>query len=134
MLFAILGNVAMGIGFGLFCIVRGVTINRQIKHVRQTIRPEDDPNPTWLKDRIGTGKAPVAGNWIGRRMTSQLRLWGWPLYDFQVSDPGNAYSRSEARHAKGWLAVGDKATGFLAFGNYARGIIAVGVDHWACLL
>lgn len=127
-LFAVLGNVLMGLCFAIFCVVRGIHMNRKIKHVRQTIRPEDDPNPTWLKDRMATGigKASATGRWIGRRMTSQTRLLGWPLYDFQVADPGDNQPRSEPFHAKGWLAVGDKATGFLAIGNYARGIIALG--------
>lgn len=131
-LFAVAGNVSMGLCFAIFCIVRGIQVNRKIKHVRQTIRPEDDPNPTWLKDRMGmgmgtgVGKASASGRWVGRRMTSQIRLLGWPLYDFQVADPGDRQLRSEPYHAKGWLAVGDKATGFLAIGNYARGIIALG--------
>ena len=36
-------------------------------------------------------------------------------------------ARNEVRgHAKGFIAIGDKATGFIAIGGLARGVIAIG--------
>lgn len=125
-LLVVLGSMLMGVLFGVTCIVRGIRMSRKVKVFRETIRPEDDPNPTWLKDRMGFNHEPLKSNWGGRRFTSQRRLLGWPLYDFQVSDPVTANVRLPALHAKGWLAVGDKATGFLAIGGLAKGIFAFG--------
>jgi zinc protease len=125
-MYAVLGNMAMGVAFAAICIIRGVRLNGQIKKIRREISPEQDPNPTWLKDRMGLANEPGKAKWVGRRATSKRQLLGWPIYDFQVSDPSSQQSSSDARHAKGWIAVGDKATGFVAIGHYARGIFAFG--------
>jgi RNA polymerase sigma factor (sigma-70 family) len=121
------GYAVTTVSFVAFAIVRGIRVNLQIKKIRETIRPEDDPNPSWLKDKLGTSGQAGKPKIEGRRFTSRLRLLGWPLYDFQVSDPvfGQVIPR-QALHAKGWIAVGDKATGLLAVGNFARGIVAIG--------
>jgi RNA polymerase sigma factor (sigma-70 family) len=121
------GYAVTTVNFVAFMVVRGILVNRQIKKIRETICPEDDPNPSWLKDKLGTSGKANKPKLEGRRFTSRLRLLGWPLYDFQVSDPvfGQVTPR-QALHAKGWIAVGDKATGLLAVGNFARGLIAIG--------
>ena len=121
------GYAVTTVSFVAFAIVRGIRVNLQIKKIRETIRPEDDPNPSWLKDKLGTSGQAGKPKLVGRRFTSRLRLLGWPLYDFQVSDPVfSQVTPRRALHAKGWIAVGDKATGLLAVGNFARGIIAIG--------
>ena len=121
------GYAVTTVSFVAFMVVRGILVNRQIKKIRETIRPEDDPNPSWLKDKLGTSGKANKPKLEGRRFTSRLRLLGWPLYDFQVSDPVfGQVTPLPALHAKGWIAVGDKATGFLAVGNFARGIVAIG--------
>jgi hypothetical protein len=120
------GYAVATVCFVAFAIVRGIRVNLQIKKIRETIRPEDDPNPSWLKDRLGTSGQVGKPKLVGRRFTSRLRLLGWPLYDFQVSDPLRGHVKARPLHAKGWIAVGDKATGLLAVGNFARGIIAIG--------
>lgn len=123
---AVLGNMLMGLGFAVICIVRGIRLSRQIQQVRLTITPEQDPNPTWLKDRLGVATEPGKAQWVGRRVTSRHKLLGWPLLDIQVSDPTTSRASSGALHAKGWIAVGDKATGLVAIGSVARGALAMG--------
>lgn len=121
------GYAVTTVSFVAFMVVRGILVNRQIKKIRETIRPEDDPNPSWLKDKLGTSGKANKPKLEGRRFTSRLRLLGWPLYDFQVSDPVFGQVKTgPTLHAKGWIAVGDKATGLLAVGNFARGIVAIG--------
>jgi len=59
------------------------------------------------------------------RYESPARLFGWPLLavDLGPDDPG-----AEPRHARGIVAIGNRATGALALGAYlARGGLAVGV-------
>jgi RNA polymerase sigma factor (sigma-70 family) len=124
---SLVGYAVATLTFVSFGIVRGIRVNLQIKEIRKTIRPEDDPNPSWLKDKLGTSGKANKPKIEGRRFTSRLRLLGWPLYDFQVSDPVFGQVKTgPALHAKGWIAVGDKATGLLAIGNFARGIVAIG--------
>ena len=126
----VVGNVVLGFIFAITCIVRGIRASQEIKHIRRTIRPEDDPNPTWLKDRMGVQDGVTNGigksAWVGRRTTSARRFLGWPIYDFQVSDPASQQTVTEPLHAKGWIAVGDRATGFLAIGGFAKGFCACG--------
>lgn len=130
-MWAVLGNMLMAVCFAVTCVIRGMRLNKQIKQLRQTLAPEEDPNPTWLKQRIGLANGTSQPRWAGRRMTSQRTWLGWPLYDFQVSDPNQTQyqtqpAHAQPLHARGWLAVGDKATGFLAIGGIARGFIALG--------
>ncbi len=122
----VLTNILMAVFFAAVCGIRGVRLNRQIREIRQQISPEQDPNPTWLKDRLGVVSEPGQSKWAGRRMTSERQILGWPVYDFQVSDPGSMNWSEDALQARGWIAVGDKATGFLAIGGIAKGIIAFG--------
>jgi hypothetical protein len=58
----------------------------------------------------------------GIRQTSSKIVAGWPLYDFIVS-PGRLPG---SNHARGWIAIGPKATGGVAIGAFARGYIAIG--------
>ncbi|MFN7430048.1 MAG: hypothetical protein ACK5TP_05645, partial [bacterium] len=58
----------------------------------------------------------------GIRRTSSRIVLGWPLYDFIVS-PGRLPG---SNHARGWIAMGPKATGGVAIGAFARGYIAIG--------
>ncbi len=55
---AVLANMLMALVFATVCVARTVRLNKQIQRVRQTITPEDDPNPTWLKDRLGVANSP----------------------------------------------------------------------------
>ncbi|MBX3421141.1 MAG: hypothetical protein KF752_06250 [Pirellulaceae bacterium] len=122
----VLTSVLMSTVLALFCVIRGIRLSGQIKHIRQTIAPEQDPNPTWLKDRVGPVNQLGKAKCSGRRITSQRQVWGWPVYDFQVSDIASTAASSKPLHAKGWIAVGDKATGFIAIGGTAKGFLAMG--------
>ena len=58
----------------------------------------------------------------GRRITSSKIVWGLPLYEI-VTVPGRLPG---SNHARGWIAIGPKATGVVAIGAYSRGIISIG--------
>ena len=58
----------------------------------------------------------------GRRRTSSRIVRGLPIYDIVVR-PG---STPESQHARGWIAIGPKATGGIALGAVAKGIVAIG--------
>lgn len=130
-LLASAGLAASAAAFVIWIIWTSVRLNREVMAIRAKVQPEDDPNPTWVKSRFGipaSGKARES-RWIGRRGTSDLRLLGWPLWDFQCSDPALGSQDREPRqplHARGWLAVGDRATGFVAIGGRAAGVFAFG--------
>jgi len=54
---------------------------------------------------------------------STTKLCGWPLLSINIGFDTNA----QMRHAKGWVALGTRATGFAAFGFFvARGVFALG--------
>lgn len=58
----------------------------------------------------------------GRRYQSETRIFGLPLLSI-------AFGPNETErmgHARGIIAIGDKATGWLALGGFARGLIAFG--------
>lgn len=58
----------------------------------------------------------------GRRYQSETRIFGLPLISIAVGP-----SETERMgHARGIIAIGDKATGWLALGGFARGLIAFG--------
>ncbi len=112
-----------------------IRTQRQIRTVRLTVRPEDEPNPTRVKQFFKDWNIPHADNlksvsktvWVGKRWTSRWRLLGLPLVDIQFSDIGRTSSPSTRRHAMGWIAFGDQATGILlAIGGLAQGGIAIG--------
>jgi len=58
----------------------------------------------------------------GRRLTSPKQVWGMPVYDIVV----RAGQTPESQHARGWVAIGPKASGGIALGAIARGYIAIG--------
>lgn len=116
-------------GFTGWTVFTNRKIQKQILQIRQSVRPEDDPNPTWVKARLGLGHGPTRpSRWVGRRGTCTIRWWGWPLWDFQVSTPASAIDGKQSfpLHARGWLAVGDRATGFIAIGGRSTGVVAIG--------
>ncbi len=130
-LWGLLTTLALTTAFVVWTIVQSLRINREVQQLRATIRPEDDPNPTWVKQRLGLadGGAKPQSHWVGRRGTSSIRLFGWPLWDFQCGDPGAGMGTGkpvQPLHARGWLAVGDRATGFIALGGRATGVFAFG--------
>jgi predicted RNA-binding Zn-ribbon protein involved in translation (DUF1610 family) len=59
---------------------------------------------------------------MGRRYTSKAQLFGIPAIciAYGIGPDG------KPGHAKGWIAMGDKATGVIAFGGMAVGIVAFG--------
>jgi len=58
----------------------------------------------------------------GKRFRSKARLFGLPIVDYAYGPvPGEP-----PPHARGIIAVGDKATGVLALGGQARGLVAIG--------
>ncbi len=59
---------------------------------------------------------------IGRRYVSKARVGSLPLIAFAIG-PG---SDGKPGHARGFIALGDKATGVIAIGGFARGIVAIG--------
>jgi hypothetical protein len=61
------------------------------------------------------------GKW-GPRYRSRTTLWGLPLIHVAIG----ATASERFGHAKGVIAVGDKATGLVAVGGQARGLVAVG--------
>ncbi|MFO0827780.1 MAG: hypothetical protein U0572_06470 [Phycisphaerales bacterium] len=59
---------------------------------------------------------------MGRRYTSRATLFGIPAVCvvFGLGPDG------KPGHARGWIALGDRATGVIAFGGTARGVVAFG--------
>ena len=58
----------------------------------------------------------------GRRYRSEATLFGWPVLAISTG-PAPGEKRG---HARGIIAIGDRATGLLAIGGQARGIVALG--------
>ena len=121
-------QVAMSIAFTVIVTVSSIRVNSEIRKFRMSIKPEDDPNPSWVREKFGMGINTAPLRWVGRRGTSSIRLLGWPLWDFQVADPVafQPDTKPQARHARGWIAIGDRATGFIAIGGRAIGVFAFG--------
>lgn len=59
---------------------------------------------------------------IGRRYTSETRVFGLPLVQIALGP----FQDERRGHARGIIAIGDTATGVLALGGFARGVIALG--------
>jgi hypothetical protein len=57
-----------------------------------------------------------------RRYTSRARILGLPA----LSIARGVGPDGQEGHARGWIAIGDKATGVIALGGLARGIVAMG--------
>lgn len=59
---------------------------------------------------------------MGRRYTSRAKLLGMPA----ISIAYGIGPDGKPGHAKGWIALGDKATGVLAVGGFAMGGVTLG--------
>ena len=57
-----------------------------------------------------------------RRYQSEQTFLGLPLVSVAFGRDANG----KPGHAKGWLAIGDKATGVVAMGGRAFGVVAIG--------
>lgn len=66
---------------------------------------------------------------MGRRYTSKAKLLGIPA----VSIATGVGPDGRIGHAKGWIAIGDRATGVVAIGGMSVGIVAVGGLACGCL-
>ena len=62
------------------------------------------------------------------RLRSKRQLWGLAVYDIAFGPAPDGGSRKG--HAKGIIAIGDRATGVLAVGGLAQGVIAIGGLSW----
>ncbi|MBL9150710.1 MAG: hypothetical protein JNM94_18640 [Phycisphaerae bacterium] len=59
---------------------------------------------------------------MGKRYTSKATLFGLPALSIAMGLGPDG----KQGHAKGWIAIGDRATGVIAFGGMARGVVAFG--------
>ncbi len=59
------------------------------------------------------------------RLQSATSIAGYPLVD--IAYGRDRESGEEFGHAKGVIALGDRATGIIAYGGFARGLVAVGL-------
>lgn len=62
-----------------------------------------------------------SGRW-GRRYTSETTLFGMPILAIALGSTPT----ERIGHARGIIAIGDKATGWIAMGGLCRGIVAMG--------
>ena len=130
----------MGCVFGwivvlnVYIAVEILLLVRTIKRIRAESPPESDPNDSPVKAYFQQRAtlANGASRWEGRVYRSRSTLLGLPLIDINVSDPAFTPNSSQAsppppRHARGWIAIGDRADGMLlAIGGVARGFFAFG--------
>ncbi|MCA9295762.1 MAG: hypothetical protein KC983_04580 [Phycisphaerales bacterium] len=65
---------------------------------------------------------------IGRRYQTDATLFGWPIVSIAIG----ATATERSGHARGIIAIGDKATGGIALGGRARGIVACGGLSLGC--
>lgn len=76
-----------------------------------------------LQNQLAAGK-PHSRQKPCIRRESSLSFFGLPLYSIAMGpDPA---SGEKIGHARGIIAIGDRATGFVAIGGIARGILAMG--------
>ncbi len=98
---------------------------KQIIKIRKELKPEDDPNPSPWSRRTNAHQQRVV--YRGKRFRSQQRLLGLPWIDIQFADLSSEWMERQSGHARGWIALGDRADGvLLAIGGMARGGIAIG--------
>ncbi len=119
--------LAMMLTHGLFVLVQTLRTARLANELRKRVTPENDPNQSAWKARLGTNhfQSPRAA----RSWTSRTRLLGLPLLDIQMSHPLDRCDGGgqRPRAARGWIAIGDRAHGvLLAAGGMASGLVAVG--------
>lgn len=85
-MYIVLGNMLMAICFAAVCIIRGMGLNQQIKHIRQTINPDEDPNPTWIKDRMGLrrNRAKQNGLVVDRQVSDEYSVGPSTTFKFPI--------------------------------------------------
>jgi zinc protease len=126
--------IAFGIlvvAFEAYVLIESIRLAQAVKRIRQNASPAAEPNPAAMR----TGMNALASRYQGRVFRSRAALFGLPLIDVNVSDPGGSSGSSSQnsdgklpRIARGWIAIGDHARGIiLAIGsNTARGFFALG--------
>lgn len=62
------------------------------------------------------------------RIQSHRKLFGYPVYSIAFGP--NRATGAPKGHAKGIIAIGNRATGVLAVGGLAQGIVAIGGLSW----
>ena len=113
--------------FNVIILVQCIRTALLVRELRRRVKPADNPN----KSALRSGFKEVVGEELrpDRCWTSAARLFGLPLVDVQMTHPLNFHIDPELKQktARGWVAIGDRATGILfAGGGFAKGIIAVG--------
>jgi len=122
----LIGWAAWFVAFGIYVTVESVRAARAVQRLRAAA-PAAEPNDTPLRRRLDQ----VVSRFRGRVYRSRVTLFGLPLIDINVSDPGQPgqadRSSPERRVARGWIAIGNDARGvLLALGDVAWGFIAIG--------
>ena len=133
-LFYLVSLVALILAFMVSLFVQMIRTNRLVAELRKNVNKNSDPNQSPIANyarQLGVNN-PLGVGTIrkGRSYTSSFELFGYPLVDIQFSDAdfgGNPIDKKQRKHARGWIALGDKATGILfAVGGIAKGFVACG--------
>lgn len=82
-----------------------------------------DAKPQGVWGTIQRWRRMIAGN-RDLRLRSAKSIAGFPLVSIAFGQ--NRSGSEEFGHAKGVIALGDRATGVIAYGSFARGAIAIG--------
>lgn len=115
--------------FIAYVVICSIAVAKQVRQIRMALTEEDDPNDSYLRQVAMKRFSP--NGWEGRRYTTRWRFLGLPLIDIQFQDPSTVqWNPEKPLKAKGWIALGDRATGFFAFGGIAQGVIAIGGLAW----
>ena len=131
----IMGGVFGGVMvLNLYITIEILLMVRAIKRIRAETPPESDPNDSPVKAYFQQRATLADGTsrWEGRVYRSRSTLLGLPLIDINVSAPFVTQDSSKGspprqKHARGWIAIGDRADGILlAIGGVARGFFAFG--------
>lgn len=94
-----------------------------VKRLRESIDPDEDPNPSPLRARFGDRLQPRSGY----RYTSAKEWLGLPWIDIRFRGHDVSSTPPPPAVARGWIAIGDQAQGvLLGVGGVARGLIAFG--------
>ena len=126
-LWFVAGLLVLSIAFMVPVTLQMIRLSKLINQLRAELPAADDPNQSALAQY---GKRPNATFRRGRRYSSEMKILGLPLLDVQFADidfSGKPTDKLQRGHARGWIALGDRATGVLfAMGGLARGFIAIG--------
>jgi zinc protease len=119
--------IAWIVAFMTYCLCEGCAGAVRIARIRQLHSPESDPNNSFARQFIANRQQNGQKvQWEGRVYRSSASFLGLPLVDIQVATPSMDGKSSGPRHARGWIAIGDRATGIIAVGGIAKGIVSVG--------